>query len=251
MQQRGGGITNCYTCNGACEVFIIRDSCLGRFHFDRRMRPLLIYTPHRHYEKIYEVPGGELQEMMLEIHAFMMDFMNTDSYQIQNNHGTFSSHKHLHIKIACDESWVEAKRDEHFRRRGLAPRLPVTSTQGFTWTGQGSQQFRGSPAGPGAVGFSGGFTTGPVNLENPYPTRAVCVRRPPGRKVNLRSDNLPWRPTVSPGPTSWESEKDACDSPVSEGNSAVPSAAELVMEGEETNASCTQQSCEGGPPSGP
>ena len=117
--------STCYTCSGALSTFIIRDMSLGRCHYCRRLRCLLIYTPHIHYEKIYEVPGEDLRRMMLEINAFMWDYLGTQDYQIQNNHGSYSSHKHLHIKIACDEVVLAAKRDEHFRRQGLTVGIPL------------------------------------------------------------------------------------------------------------------------------
>jgi hypothetical protein len=166
--------STCYTCMGALSMFIIKDYRVGRFHFCRRMRPLLIYTPHKHYEKIYDVPGEELQEMLKEVRTFMWEYMGTENYQIQNNHGTYSSHKHLHIKIACDEAALTEKRDEHFKKKQGAGGLNISLPRPIP-----------SPTGTTAL-----------NLETCPSWQA---RLPPGLprmhapRRSMRSDNLPWR----------------------------------------------------------
>lgn len=149
-------------------MFIIRDTPLGRMHHCRRLRNLLIYTPHIHYEKIYEVPGEDLRQMMLEINAFMWDYLQTQDYQIQNNHGSYSSHKHLHFKIACDEVALAAKRDEHLKKQGFTANLPLPRPM---------------------------LATG-LNLENdrrPF----THFPRAMHRRGTTRADNLPWRRAVT------------------------------------------------------
>ncbi len=169
--------STCYTCTGALSIFIIKDYRWGRTHWDRRLRSLLIYTPHKHYEKIYEVPGNELQEMLKEIHAFMWEYMGTENYQIQNNHGTYSSHKHLHIKIACDEAALIAKRDEHMKNKQGA--------------GCGNVSLPRPIPSAGSMGGALNLESGPSWQSARLPPRVHVPRR------SMRADTLPWRSSSS------------------------------------------------------
>lgn len=108
----------CYTCSpsGFARRWIIQDTATGRFHFDLKMRPLLIYTPHQHYVNPHNLPPGVLDAMFADISTFMREYMATEDFQTSINSGRWKNHSHLHFKIKADEALVLQKRAQHASR---------------------------------------------------------------------------------------------------------------------------------------
>lgn len=143
--------TSCYSCLGRATSYIIKDTEHGRFHFDRRLRPLFVYTPHKHFEQVPEIPGDELVQMYKDIQEFMWTYMGTRDFQTMNNWGSWKTHKHFHIKIKCDEDAILKRRETHLGTQPytdiLSPRpMPQMLTPGHV-----KQLPRVAPRGPSYV----------------------------------------------------------------------------------------------------
>jgi hypothetical protein len=112
----------CYTCKprGKVSKHIIEKSELKGvvFHFDLHKRPLILVTPIKHYETLYEMPKEEIPRMFEAIRVFCDEWNITD-YQISFNNGEWQTHSHFHIKIKTSEKLVNRLRRDHFLRLKL------------------------------------------------------------------------------------------------------------------------------------
>jgi hypothetical protein len=94
---------------------VIGDMTHGRFHFDLKGRPLLIYTPFLHKNTTLELTGEELRASFSEIAAFMGQ-IGLSNYQVSMNFGTWINHAHVHWKIRANEQCIRAIRMRHMER---------------------------------------------------------------------------------------------------------------------------------------
>ena len=112
----------CYTCKprGKVQKHIIERSELKQvvFHFDLHKRPLILVTPIKHYNTIYEIPGPEIASLFEGIRIFC-DEWNIKDYQVSFNNGEWQTHSHFHIKIKTSEKIVNRLRRDHFLRLKL------------------------------------------------------------------------------------------------------------------------------------
>ncbi|GAQ90390.1 hypothetical protein KFL_006340090 [Klebsormidium nitens] len=105
---------SCYTCHLTqyARSLVIADGRHGRFHFDLKGRPLLIYTPHVHKASTLDLSGEELRASFQEVAAFM-EAIELPDYQIYASFGNWVNHNHVHWKIRADERSVLALRKRH------------------------------------------------------------------------------------------------------------------------------------------
>lgn len=112
----------CYTCKPRGKVLNHIIQGVGNdnvvFHFDLHKRPLILLTPKKHYETIYEIPSNELCEMIESIKVFC-EFWKIDDYQILFNNGKWQTHPHFHIKIKMNEKIINRLRRDHFKIKKL------------------------------------------------------------------------------------------------------------------------------------
>lgn len=118
----------CYTCKREGRVLksIIREYELGFVSFDLIGRPLYIYTPWEHLEDMLELEPEQLKGYYKEMLEFCKE-QGVSGFQIMMNFGSWITHKqrHLHFKIAADESTIVAHKRVHMARGGSgAPRAP-------------------------------------------------------------------------------------------------------------------------------
>lgn len=108
----------CYTCSprGRIRELIIEDTPSGRFNFDLKNRPLLIFTTAQHWPTVLDMPAEELKRCFQDIAAFMAR-INLADYQIQINFGRWSNHRHAHLKVRADEQSILTLRFDHLARR--------------------------------------------------------------------------------------------------------------------------------------
>ena len=112
----------CYTCKprGKVQKHIIERSEIKGvvFHFDLHKRPLILVTPIKHYETIYEMPSNEVYNIFEAIKAFCSDW-KLDDYQVSFNNGKWQTHNHFHIKIKTSEKIINRLRRDHFKKISL------------------------------------------------------------------------------------------------------------------------------------
>ena len=112
----------CYTCKPRGKVLkhIIERSDLKGvvFHFDLHKRPLILVTPIKHYETIYNIPGPEILNIFEAIKIFCNEW-NIKDYQVSYNSGEWQTHSHFHIKIKTSEKIINRLRRDHFLRLKL------------------------------------------------------------------------------------------------------------------------------------
>jgi len=111
--------TRCYTCKprGKIKKHMINTSSSGKFvfHHDMHKRPVIIMTPARHIENIYELTSDELIDLTKSLKEFAL-FWNIDDYQLSFNMGKWQNHEHFHCKIRISEKVITRMRRDHFER---------------------------------------------------------------------------------------------------------------------------------------
>lgn len=107
----------CYTCRlpPQAQDLVFCDMRHGRFHFDLKGRPLVIYTPYIHKTTTMELSPDELYVSFREIDAFMSD-VGLPNYQVSMSFGGWLQHAHVHWKIRADEVSILALRAQHLGR---------------------------------------------------------------------------------------------------------------------------------------
>lgn len=117
--------TRCYTCKprGKVKKHMINSSSSGKFvfHHDMHKRPVIIMTPARHIETIYELTPEELSDLFKSLKEFAA-FWNIDDYQLSFNMGKWQNHEHFHCKIRISEKVIGRMRRDHFMRIKLEDR---------------------------------------------------------------------------------------------------------------------------------
>jgi len=117
--------TRCYTCKprGKVRKHMINTSSSGKFifHHDMHKRPVIIMTPSRHIENIYELTPDELNDLFKSLKEFAA-FWNIDDYQLSFNMGKWQNHEHFHCKIRISEKIIGRMRRDHFERVKLENR---------------------------------------------------------------------------------------------------------------------------------
>jgi diadenosine tetraphosphate (Ap4A) HIT family hydrolase len=117
--------TRCYTCKprGKVKKHMIGASSSGKFifHHDMHKRPVIIMTPARHIENIYELTSDELPDLFKSLKEFAA-FWNIDDYQLSFNMGKWQNHEHFHCKIRLSEKIIGRMRRDHFMRVKLENR---------------------------------------------------------------------------------------------------------------------------------
>jgi diadenosine tetraphosphate (Ap4A) HIT family hydrolase len=112
----------CYTCKPRGKVLkhIIRGTGSEEivFHYDLHKRPIILITPKKHYENIYEIPHDEIIKLLESIRTFC-DFWKINDYQVSYNNGSWQTHPHFHIKIKANEKIINRMRSSHFRMHKL------------------------------------------------------------------------------------------------------------------------------------
>jgi hypothetical protein len=108
---------------------VIGDMTHGRYHFDLKGRPLLIYTPFLHKNTTLELTGEELRASFSEIAAFMGQIM-LPNYQVLMNFDTWLNHAHVHWKIRADEQSIWAIRLRHLERVASSRLWPCSLLEG-------------------------------------------------------------------------------------------------------------------------
>jgi len=88
-------------------------SCKYVFHHDMHKRPVIIMTPVKHVESIYELTPDELGDLFKSLREFTV-FWNIEDYQLSFNNGKWQNHSHLHCKIRIPEKKIEYMRRNHF-----------------------------------------------------------------------------------------------------------------------------------------
>jgi diadenosine tetraphosphate (Ap4A) HIT family hydrolase len=111
--------TRCYTCKprGKVKKHMINTSGSGKFifHHDMHKRPVIIMTPARHIENIYELTPDELNDLFKSLKEFAA-FWNIDDYQLSFNMGKWQNHEHFHCKIRISEKIIGRMRRDHFEK---------------------------------------------------------------------------------------------------------------------------------------
>ena len=94
---------------------MINGSSSGKFifHHDMHKRPVIIMTPTRHVENIYEFSPDELNDLFKSLREFVT-FWNIDDYQLSFNMGKWQNHEHFHCKIRISEKIIGRMRRDHF-----------------------------------------------------------------------------------------------------------------------------------------
>ena len=117
-----GGKKKCYTCKPRGKVLkhiIDGTGCKDFvFHFDLHKRPIILITPSKHYENIYQIPHADIIEMLRSIEIFC-DFWKIKDYQVSYNNGNWQTHTHFHIKIKANEKIINRLRRDHFQMKKL------------------------------------------------------------------------------------------------------------------------------------
>lgn len=112
----------CYTCKPRGKVLkhiICKDEERGVvFHYDMHKRPLILITPVKHYNTIYDIPDIEVNNIFKAIRVFCEQW-NIVDYQISYNNGKWQTHTHFHIKIKISEKIINRLRRDHFLRLKL------------------------------------------------------------------------------------------------------------------------------------
>ena len=112
----------CYTCKPRGKVLkhiITGTGCEDVvFHFDLHKRPIILITPKKHYETLYEIPNDEVINLFKSIQTFC-DFWKIRDYQISYNNGSWQNHCHFHIKIKTSEKIINRMRRDHFKHLAL------------------------------------------------------------------------------------------------------------------------------------
>lgn len=109
-------VPSCYTCvpRGRIRDLILAELPFGRFNFDLKNRPLLVYTTLLHRGSLHELSGSEMKTCFDEIDCFMKRIQLPD-YQIQVSFGSWLNHGHLHLKIRADETSIMTLRYDALR----------------------------------------------------------------------------------------------------------------------------------------
>jgi diadenosine tetraphosphate (Ap4A) HIT family hydrolase len=84
-------------------------------------RPVIIMTPARHIETIYELTPEELDDLFKSLKEFTT-FWNIDDYQLSFNMGKWQNHEHFHCKIRLSEKMIVRMRRDHFEKIKLESR---------------------------------------------------------------------------------------------------------------------------------
>ena len=115
----------CYTCEPQKRIrdLIIEELPSGRFNFDLKGRPLIVFTARQHVKSLHELPADELKKCFSDIDDFMRRVQLPD-YQILANFGSWVNHGHAHIKIKANEASILSLRSDHLLRRGLLRSRP-------------------------------------------------------------------------------------------------------------------------------
>jgi hypothetical protein len=115
---RDGGphaASSCMSCDLSCSLAVgvgvqlsddvtsadslLSESAHTRVWIDAKGRPMLVFTPVRHVERLSELDDCELHDLLHCIHAAL----NTRGLHRFNcaivNHGNFRNHAHLHVKL--------------------------------------------------------------------------------------------------------------------------------------------------------
>jgi hypothetical protein len=114
----------CYTCKPRGKVLkhIINGTGSSEdvvFHYDLHKRPIILITPKKHYETIYEIPSNEIIILLDSIKTFC-EFWHITDYQVSYNNGNWQTHPHFHIKIKANEKIINRMRAQHFRMHKLS-----------------------------------------------------------------------------------------------------------------------------------
>ncbi len=121
--------TRCYTCKprGKVKKHMINSSSSGKFvfHHDMHKRPVIIMTPARHVETIYELTPDELVDLFKSLKEFAT-FWNIDDYQLSFNMGKWQNHEHFHCKIRISEKVICRMRRDHFTKVKMDSRYEST-----------------------------------------------------------------------------------------------------------------------------
>jgi hypothetical protein len=120
IQKHNKGRNNyCYTCKPRGKVLkhiIRKDEDNGVvFHFDLHKRPLILLTPIKHYNTLYDIPNDEIMNILEGIKLFCCEW-NIVDYQVSFNNGEWQTHSHFHIKIKTSEKIINRLRRDHFLR---------------------------------------------------------------------------------------------------------------------------------------
>lgn len=112
----------CYTCKPRGKVYkhIIKGTIGSNviFHFDLHKRPLILATPKKHYESLYEMPNNEVLELLQSTKSFC-EFWKIKDYQVSFNNGNWQTHSHFHLKIKANEKILNRMRRDHFSMQKL------------------------------------------------------------------------------------------------------------------------------------
>lgn len=109
----------CFTCrcDGRAADLVITNGEYGRFQYDMRGRPMMIYTPHRHVQDLEDLDRGEMDDFYADITRFMEN-RGFYGFQIAMNFGSWRTHKqHLHFKLLGEETRIARDRDDQLRRK--------------------------------------------------------------------------------------------------------------------------------------
>jgi diadenosine tetraphosphate (Ap4A) HIT family hydrolase len=121
--------SRCYTCKprGKVKKHMINSSGSGKFvfHHDMHKRPIIIMTPTRHIENIYEMTSDELSDLFKSLKEFT-SLWNVDDYQLSFNAGNWQNHEHFHCKIRMSEKTISRMRRDHFTNIKLTDRYDTT-----------------------------------------------------------------------------------------------------------------------------
>jgi hypothetical protein len=78
---------------------LLSETAQTRVWIDAKARPMLVFTPVRHVERLSELHDCELHDLLQSIHTVLTTRgLNVFKCCIAN-HGSFRNHAHLHIKL--------------------------------------------------------------------------------------------------------------------------------------------------------
>ena len=117
---------------------LLSESAHTRVWIDAKGRPMLVFTPVRHVERLSELDDCELHDLLHCIHAAL----NTRGLHRFNcaivNHGNFRNHAHLHVKLrfsphvfaSAVRKWTPEEQQNIERIRAFAAKPRRTNSVG-------------------------------------------------------------------------------------------------------------------------
>ena len=107
---------------------LLSETAHTRVWIDAKARPMLVFTPLRHVERLSELHDCELHDLLQSIHTVLTTRgLNVFQCCIAN-HGSFRNHAHLHIKLRfppnlfekATKKWSQGERQKLERIREFA-----------------------------------------------------------------------------------------------------------------------------------